>query len=740
MELDQSAAIHARLGDRYSIEREIGRGGMATVYLADDLKHRRKVAVKVLRPDLAASMDAERFIREISTVARLSHPHILPLYDSGAIDDVLYYVMPFIRGESLRQKLTRERRLAITEAIAIARQVASALAFAHFHGVIHRDIKPENILLHEGEALLADFGIALARQPDTNGRLTATGMLLGTPDYMSPEQSVGEPVLDARSDVYSLGCVLYEMLTGELPHRGPNAQSVFAKRLTSPAPSVRRLRGEVSLRLDRALAKALATDPVERFDSATAIAEALVDGEVLVQQPPSVAILPFLNLSTDPENEYFADGITEDVIAQLSKIRSLKVISRTSVMQFKKRETSLREIGAALEATTILEGSVRRAGNRVRIVGQLIDVETDRHLWVETYDRQLTDIFAIQTDVALQIAVALRAELTRDERSRIKREPTANLEAYQLYLQGRFCFIRFTAESIHTSIQYFDRAIEKDPDYAMAYVGLALAYNELGEGGSVHSGEAYLKSKAAALRALSIDSELGDAHCALAVATFVCDFDWASAEREFKRALELTPGSADTYDLYGRFCSSLQRFDEAIALTKRAQELDPLVHKIDLATAYLRAGAYDEAIPELRRAIERDPHNARAHATLAWAYVKQNRFTEGLTGLKTAVSLAPGATIWLAQLGQVFAMAGDTGQARDVLRQLDEQARTGYVSPYHFAYVYTGLGEQDRAMDYLERAYNDRAGAVYGIKGSFLFTALHSNPRFTALLGKMNLA
>ncbi len=713
---------------------------MATVYLADDLKHRRQVAIKVLRPDLVASIGSERFLLEIETAARLSHPHILPLYDSGAVGDVLYYVMPFVRGESLRQKLTRERRLAIREALAITRQVASALAYAHANGVIHRDIKPENILLHEGEALVADFGIALAAKPATGGRLTATGMLLGTPDYMSPEQAVGEPVLDARSDVYSLGCVLYEMLAGQLPHQGPNAQAVFAKRLTTPPPPVRRLRSEVSVRVERALTRALATDPADRFASATAIVEALVEGESTEQLPPSVAILPFLNLSADPENEYFADGITEDVIAQLSKIRALKVISRTSVMQFKKREHNLRDIGAALEATTILEGSVRRAGNRVRIVSQLIDVDTDRHLWAETYDRELTDIFAIQTDVALHIADALRAELTRDERTRIRKEPTADLEAYQLYLQGRHAYIRFTTDGLLQSVDYFTRAIDRDPNYAMAHVGLALAYHELGETGVVKGDDAYARSKASALRALAIDNELGEAHCALAVVKFVSDFDWDGAERSFKRALELTPGSADTYDLYARLCSSLQRFDEAIAMSQRAFDLDPLAHKMDIATAYLRAGAYGDARRVLTRAIEADPESARAHATLAWVFAKQGQFEQGLMHLNVAVSLSPGATIWLAQLGQVYGMAGRADDARDVLRRLDAQAATGYVSPYHFAYVFTGLGEQDRAIDYLERAYEDRAGSVYGIKGSFLFTALHSHPRFTALLRKMNLA
>jgi serine/threonine-protein kinase len=738
MQSDQPARINETLGDRYAIERELGSGGMATVYLADDVKHRRKVAVKVLRPEVAASIGPDRFLREIETAARLNHPHILPMYDSGAAGADLYFVMPFVRGESLRQKLTREKQLSIDDALVFTRQVASALEFAHGEGVIHRDIKPENILLHEGEAMVADFGIALAIHGATGRRLTETGLLVGTPEYMSPEQSVGETELDARSDVYSLGCVLYEMLAGESPHTGRTALAVIAKRLTSPAPAVRRLRSAVPASVERALMKALAREPEDRFDSAAAFAEALSETDVVRPVLPSVAVLPFLNLSADPE--YFADGITEDVIAQLSRIRALKVISRTSVMQFKKREQSLREIGAALGATTLLEGSVRRVADRVRIVAQLIDVETDQHLWAETYDRQLTDIFVIQTDVALHIAAALRAELSRDESIRIRKEPTSDLEAYQLYLQGRHYYIRFDEEGLHRGIEYFERAIARDPNYAVAYVGVALAYLELGETGALRPDEAFRRGKEAALKALELDSELGEAHCVLASVKFVSEYDWAGAEREFKRSLELTPGNADTYDLYGRLCSALERYDEAIAMLKRAQELDPLAHRADIATAYLRAGSYDEALQTATRAIELDPHFARGHATVGWALVKKGQYVEGLAHLKTAVSLSPGDTLWLGQLGQVYGMAGATDKARDVLRQLEDLSRQRYVSPYHLAYVYTGLGEWDLAIDRLEQAYENRAGAVYGIKGSFLFTSLHSHPRFMALLRKMNLA
>ena len=738
MQTDQRDRLNAALAGRYVIERELGSGGMATVYLAHDVKHHREVALKVLRPELAAALGPDRFLREVEIAARLNHPHILALYDSGETNGFLFYVMPYVAGESLRHRLEREKQLPIEEALAITRHIASALGHAHAQHIIHRDVKPENILLYEGEAMVADFGIALAVSAAAGVRLTQTGLAVGTPAYMSPEQAVSERALDARSDVYSLGCVLYEMLAGEPPYTGATAQVLIAKRLVDPVPAVRRLRAAVPVGVEQALTKALAKVPADRWASALAFAEALATPAG--PRPPSVAVLPFLNLSADPENEYFADGITEDVIAHLSKIRALKVISRTSVMAFKQREQSLREIGARLEVATLLEGSVRRAGDRVRIVAQLIDAESDRHLWAETYDRRLTDVFAIQTDVALQIAAALKAELSPDEKSRLHQEPTSDLQAYQLYLQGRHCYLRYTAEGSRRGIEYFEQAVAKDPNYALAYAALAMVYTELAETGSLRPGEAYARARDASAKALALDLGLGEAHCMLAYITAVCDFNWVSAEQEFKRALELTPNSADTYDLYGRMCLALERNDEALAMERRAQELDPLAHRADVARALLRAGRYDEALQAATHAVELDPHYARAHATLGWAYLKKGIVKQGVAELEIAVSLSPGDTLWLAQLGQAYGMVGDVARARNVLHQLEELSGQRFVSPYHIAFVYTGLGEQDSAMDWLERAYEDRSGPVYSVKGSFLFTTLHAHPRFIALLRKMNLA
>jgi serine/threonine-protein kinase len=735
--------LRGALEGRYVVEREIGHGGMATVYLADDLKHRRKVAIKVLRPELGAVLGPDRFSREIEIAAGLSHPHILPLYDSGNADGLLFYVMPYIAGESLRQKLSRETQLRIGEAIEITRQVASALEYAHARGMVHRDIKPENILLHEGEAMVADFGIALIAGTAPDDRFTGTGIMVGTPAYMSPEQAAGERSLDGRSDVYSVACVLYELLAGEPPFTGPTAQAVITKRFTDPVPRIRRLRAEVPPGVEEALTQALAKVPADRFASAAAFADALTKPGVVQPVLPSVAVLPFLSLSTELENELFADGITEDVIAQLSKIRSLKVISRSSAMAFKSRDRSLREIAARLGVSTLLEGSVRRVGDRVRIVAQLIDADADQHLWSETYDRQLTDIFAIQTDVALHIAAALKAELSPDERTRIRREPTRDVHAYQLYLKGRHWYSRYTEEGYRKGIEYFRRAIAADPGYALAHAGVALVYAEFAAGqggGTLKEDVAYQEGMSAVTRALELDNRLGEAHSVLALLKCVHDYDWEGAEREFKLALELNPGGADIYDHYGWLCSAQGRFEESLTLSRRAQELDPLVHRSDVANVLIRMGRYQEALEELQRSVDVDPEHARGRSTLGWAYLLSGRRQEGLAELEQAVALVPGNTLYLAQLGQALAMTGAPDQARDILRRLDQQSRESYVSPYHLAYVYTGLGELDVAMDLLERAYQTRAGSVYGVKGSYLFAPLRSHPRFQALLRKLNLA
>ena len=756
----------SRLGTYESVA-SLGAGGMGEVYRARDTRLGREVAVKVLPGDVASHPDRlARFEREARTVAGLNHPNIVVLYSVEEESGVRFLTMELVEGPTLGQ-LVRPGGLPLARLLDLAIPLADALVAAHGRGVVHRDLKPANVMVtSEGRLKVLDFGLARPSSPEPSPDATRTttatspisfaGQLVGTVPYMAPEQVRGEAV-DARTDLFAFGVLFYELATGQRPFQGATSADVSSAILRDAPRPVQALRGDLPQDIARIIGRCLEKDPERRLQTAKDVRNELELVRRAVESGaapatrrgmpaagaralPSIAVLPFANRSHDEEDEFFADGITEDVIAQLCKVRTLKVISRTSVMPFKTRGESLQDIASRLQVASVLEGSVRRVGDRVRIVAQLIDAASGQHLWAGTYDRQLTDIFVIQTDVALHIAAALEAKLSPDERERIRREPTRDVQAYEEYLRGRHCLVRFTAEQMLRSIEYFDRAVERDPDFALAHVGLAMAYTELGENGALGGEQAGSRAMTAAQRAVALDPELGEAHCALAYARLAYEFDWAGAEEGFKRALDLSPGSADTYDLYGRMCAGLGRFAEAVALHERAYELDPLTHRADLATTLLRAGRDEDARRAAADAIKLEPHDPRLHATLGWALFRQGRTDEGLAELERAVTLTPAEGMWQAQLGQAYALAGRLEKARDVLRQLENPSRPSPASPYHLAYVYTGLGESERAMDCLERAFELRAGAVFGIKGSFLLAPLRDHPRFTALLEKMRLA
>jgi len=458
---DLRTQLQAALASHYTIERELGRGGMAYVFLAQDVKHRRPVAMKVLRPEVAAVVGAERFLREVDVVARLTHPHILPLHDSGEAAGFLYYVMPFVEGESLRDRLRRERQLPLEDALQIAREVAGALSYAHSHDVVHRDIKPENILLEAAQAVVSDFGIARAISAAGGERLTETGLAVGTPAYMSPEQAMGEGLVDGRTDVYALGCVLYEMLAGEPPYTGATPQAIIARCLTEPVPPLHTLRETVPAAVERAIARALARVPADRFGSAAQFAEALAESlrevptarrrarakpRVRGPAPPKVqpahigrlAVLPLENLSPNQEDDLFADGMTDALITTLAQIGALRVISRTSVMQYKRGRKPLPEIARELKVETVVEGTVLRSGNRVRIAAQLIHAPTDTHLWAKNYESDLRDILTVQGDVAQAIAREIQIKLTPQEQARFAQTRPVDPEAYEAFLKGRY--------------------------------------------------------------------------------------------------------------------------------------------------------------------------------------------------------------------------------------------------------------------------------------------------------------
>jgi TolB-like protein/Flp pilus assembly protein TadD len=459
----------------------------------------------------------------------------------------------------------------------------------------------------------------------------------------------------------------------------------------------------------------------------------------------SVAVLPFLDLSGDGDTSHFCDGITEDVITALSSVRALRVISRTSVMHFRQAPRTIRDVARALRVDMIVEGSVRRAGDRVRIAARLIDARSDAQVWADTYDRELSDIFRIQADVALQVAHALSPDLPDPERARLGQPATTELEAYRLYLQGRHCLFQFTEQGIRQAIRHFERAAARDPRYALPHAGIAFAYMVLGGGhgeGSLPNAEAHVRSRQAVDRALAIDGALGAAHGVDACLKFMFEFDWVGAERAFQKAMALGPASAETFDTYGLLLSALERFDEALEAQRHAHELDPLAPVVmsDIASTLLRAGRIDEALRQAEALIELEPAFPMAHSTRGWACLGQGQPGPGLMALEEAVRLSPGNTLFLAQLGQACAMTGARPEALTILARLDALAQERYVSSYHYAYVYTGLGDAARAIDCLERAVEERAGGVYGVRGSFLFRPLRDHPRFVALLRRMGLA
>jgi serine/threonine protein kinase/tetratricopeptide (TPR) repeat protein len=749
--------IGTRLGV-FEITVKLGEGGMGVVYRAKDLQLGRDVALKVLRVAPTEDPDhVSRLQREAQLLASLNHPNIAQIYGFETSGEKRALVMELVEGPTLAELLA-QKLLPFEECLSIATQIVQALAEAHDKGIVHRDLKPQNIKLAlGGRVKVLDFGLArrqaiagsLTGDSATLTRATQPGAILGTVGYMAPEQARGETI-DTRADIFSFGCVLYEMATGERAFaRSSAVETLTAILHEAPfAPSSRRR--ELPLGFDRVVAHCLEKEPSARFQSAHDLEfalNALTPGRVPAgvgitkARSASVAVLPFVNLSADPENEFFADGITEDVIAHLTKIRSLKVISRTSVMAFKKRDCGLREIGEKLGASTLLEGSVRRAGNRVRIIAQLVDGASDEHIWAETYDRDLTDIFAIQTDVAVNIANALRAELSNDERARVGRRPTYDLEAYELYLRGRNSLHQFTEVGYRRSLIDFEAAVARDPHFALAWTSIAEAHAEMCIDGSLKTSpeETIRLAKAAIARALELDNELGEAHGVAALIQFVFDFDWKGAERSFLKAIELNPGSAQIHDYYSWLCTSLERYDDALREVRRGRELDPLSIPSDVPTTLLRAGRVDEALDEARRAVRVEPGSPRCHSILGWSLIFHGEKAAGIASLEQALAIAPTSTLFLSQLGQACALTGDVKRAQQILQQLHDQSTREFVSPYHFSYIYAGLGEADIAIDYLERAFERRSGAIYGIKGSFLFNNLRTHPRFVSLVRKMNL-
>jgi serine/threonine-protein kinase len=696
---------------------------------------------------------AARFLREIQIAARLHHPHILPLYDSDQADGMVYYVMPYIEGESLRQRLARERQLPVAQALQIAREVADALSYAHSCNVVHRDIKPANILLDAGHALVADFGIARAIGTGD----TSTGHIIGTPAYMSPEQIDGSQYLDGRTDIYSLGCVLFEMLVGEQPFRGSTLTAVIANRLSSPVPSARAFRELVPEAVDAAVRKAMANLPADRFTTAGQFAEAVgtsatvaiavgaaqaMTEAVAAAAAKSVAVLPFENMSTDPENEYFSDGITDDIIAQLSKVSALKVISRTSSMQYKKTTKKITAIAEELGVGAILEGSVRKAGPRVRIVAHLVDPRTEKHLWGDTFDRQLTDIFEVQSEVAQQITGALSVALSPEEKQRVEKKATADVDAYNLYLLGRFHANKWSGADVQKGIDHFQEAIAKDPGYAVAYAGMADAYELLSIGfGSKPPVEYLALAKTMALKALEMDDSLAEAHTSLAYARWLGDLDWSGAERGFKRALELKSSYVMAHEWYAEYLAALGRHDEALAEIRRAQQLDPLSVPVNRAVGWILyfGRRYDQSIEELKKTLGMDPNFMGARIVLWWVYVAMGAYDQAIADIRKEIESPGMRTVKKLMLGYASAASGNRDEANGILWELEPKLAGENRLALLSALLFTALDMKDRAFQELHRAYELREPGLMFLKVAPWLDPLRSDPRYGALAEKLGL-
>jgi serine/threonine protein kinase/Flp pilus assembly protein TadD len=709
--------LEKALSDKYDIQRELGRGGMATVYLAQDRKHDRAVALKVLHPELSSSLGPDRFLREIKVAARLNHPHILPLHDSGEAGGFLYYVMPYVEGESLRSRLNRDGKLPLDEALYLARGIAGALDYAHRQQVVHRDIKPENIMLHEGEAMVMDFGIAKAVSVAAGDTLTQTGMMVGTPAYVSPEQAAGEGVIDGRSDQYSLACMLFEILSGKKAFTGSSAQSVLSKRFTDPVPSLRKVEPTVPDEIDEAITKALSKEPRERYATSGEFAKALIWPKVstpadqttvkAAAAPKSIAVLPFADMSAERENGYFTDGMAEEIINALTTIRALRVASRTSSFAFKGTTEDIRQVGKKLDVATVLEGSVRKAGNKLRITAQLVNIADGYQLWSQRYDRDMEDVFAIQDEIAQNIVKALRVILSEDEKRAIEKVPTANVEAYECYLRGRQFFHQFQKQSLEFARQMFTRAIEIDPTYALAYAGVADSCSVLYT--NFDATEANLaNAETASRRALELGPELAEAHVARGMAVSL-QGNHADAEVEFEKAMQLNPQLFDAAYMFGRALLAQGKLEKAATMFERAGELRPE----DYVVPGLLGGTY---------------------AGLGRTADAQRSYRRSLTAASKRLELNPDDPRALYMGGAALSRLGESTRAKEWASQALAINSGDATVLYNVACIYAVGGETEQAITLLERAVAAGFGHWKWIENDSDFESLRGHPRYHALL------
>jgi serine/threonine-protein kinase len=780
--------------DHYEIAGPLGSGGMGEVYRAKDSKLGRDVAIKVLREEGASDPDRlKRFELEARSASALNHPNLITIYDIGRIGSTPYIAMELVEGQTLREILS-SGAIGTRKMLQWAAQVADGLAKAHASGIVHRDLKPENLMIsNDGFVKIMDFGLAkLVPHKDAvsdsapTAELTEPGMVLGTIGYMSPEQAAGRPA-DHRSDQFSLGSILYEMATGRHAFRKDTAVQTLSAIIEAEPEPLEKSNPDVPFPFRRIVERCLSKAPDGRYDSTRDLAKELQDvrdhhsqissvpsslspsrsrsarprvvlalvGALAVllavmlfrsrapsARVESLAVLPLENLSGDPEEEYFADGMTEALIADLAKIGALKVISRTSVMQYKGVRKPLPEIAGELSVDAVLEGSVMRSGDRVRITTQLIQAATDRHLWAESYERDLEDVLTLQSELARTIAREIQVKLTPREEARLADSGAVNPQAYEAYLKGLYHWNKLNEEGVRKGFEYFHQALLIDPNYGAAHARLAYTYLLAARAGLAPPKEAYPRAREAALKALELDDGLAEAHAALGRVKFLFDWDWAGAETEFQRALELDPNSATAHQVYALYLSGMGRSEEAMVEIRRAQDLDPLAlaTSLSVANVFLSDHQYDKAMEGFRNTLEMDSRFALAHLGLGYTDLFLGARDQAVAAFETAGKLAPGDPYFISALATGYAKSGRTAEALERIDELKEMSERRYVPPVHIAVVYVALGDQNEAMAWLEKAYEARDDNLAGAKGGIWFDEIRADPRFQELMRRMGLS
>jgi serine/threonine protein kinase/Flp pilus assembly protein TadD len=734
----------------YKILEKIGEGGMGVVYRAEDTKLRRVVALKFLPQELVKDSEAkERFVQEAQAAAALDHPNICTVHEIEEANGQTFIAMAYIEGQSLKEIISAGP-MGIDRAVNIAIQIAEGLQEAHKKGVIHRDIKPANIMLTEkGLARIMDFGLAkLSWGVD----LTKTATVMGTVAYMSPEQAKGDTV-DSRTDIWSFGAMLYEMLIGERPFKSQHNHAILHSVLYEDPVPIGKLKRDLPVEVERIITKCMHKEPKDRYPDMESLLKDLKSipqedrsdtslVETSVEKLPSIAVLPFVNMSADPDNEYFSDGLSESIINVLTQLNNFKVVARTSAFSFKGKEANIREIGKELNVENVLEGSVQKVGNRLRITAQLISVKDGYHLWSEKFDRTLEDVFAIQDEISLQIVDNLKVKLGREEKNTLVKRYTEDIEAYNLYLKGLYHYAKVTKEGCEKGLDYFQQVINRDPMYALAYAGIADCHTRNTWYYYRSAKEELPKALVFAEKAVALDSRLSEAHASLGYTKILYDRDWDGAKRELQWAIELNPGNASAHNYYSVYFSVLGKHDKSIEEAHKALDLDPisLMAIINLGMRYYYDCQFDKSLEYVQKAIDLDPNSFMGYCYNAYPLMLKGMYKEAIGAAhKAAEILGERTPHILSALGLAYSLSGNRGEAEKVLKELLALSDKGTIPLFIIPWIYFALEDRDNAFEWMERAFEEKDPLLMWIKSDPIIKTLEPDPRYQKMLKKLGL-